>query len=152
MKQKNNKATLIGALIALVVVVIVVVAIVWLRGCSPGGTSSAGRTTGQPSASSAGTSTTPLEDRIHAALHAQTLSNGNPLDTLVYIFEVSTDNGVAVTITLTQPSAAFARTPSTNPQKIAAACENAVLAAVPEVTSVAVVDTNHVPISLQKRK
>jgi hypothetical protein len=147
-KKKGKRGIVLGCLIALAIVAIVILALWLLRSCAPAGTSSTGGTASQSPVSVEGSSTTTIEDRVHAALHAQSLTNGSPLDTLVYIFTVSTTDGVSVLITLTpMPS-----TPKTGPQSIATACQNAVLSAVPEVTRVEVIDSGRVPISSQTRK
>lgn len=136
-----------GWLWVVVIVAFVVIALLllWLRGCAPAGTSSTGKTSTQSAASAADESRIALDDRVHAALHAQRGPKGGPLDLLVYIFQVSTAHGVGVSITLTPLSGA-------DPKAIAAQCENAVMAAVSEVTSVTVVDANGTVVSSQKRK
>ena len=147
-KPKKSNAVLMGCLAAVAVIVIIVLAILLLRGCDARQASTPSPTASQPTTSTAGESGTTIDNRVHAALHAKTLSDGARLDDYVYIFEVSTANGVSVAITLTPMPGG----PRVNAQSIATDCENVVLAAVPEVTRVAVVDANRTPVSVQTRK
>ena len=147
-EKKGKRPILLWVLIALMIVAIIILALWLLRSCAPARTSSTSGTASQTSVTAEDTSAMVLEDKIHAALHAQSLPDGNPLDTLVYIFTVSTKDGVSVLITLTpMPSS-----PKTGPQSIATACQTAVLSAVPEVTRVEVIDSGRTPISTETRK
>ena len=147
-KQKKSNALLMGCLVALAVIAIIVLAFFLLRGCSPGQTSGPSKTASQPATSTAGQPGLSLDQRVHAALHAKVLPNGARLDEYVYIFEVTSTNGVGVAITLTPIPVG----PGLSTQRIATDCEDVVLAAVPEVSGVAVVDANRTQVSVQTRK
>ena len=140
-EQKNRKAILTGSLIVLAILVIIVLVILLLRGCA--GQTTGSRLSNQSSAPGAGQSAISIENRVHAALHSKTF-NGGRLCTFVYIIEASTDHGVVATIRLTVPSASV--------PGIATVCENAVMAAVPEVTRVSVVDVNNSVVGSTTRK
>jgi hypothetical protein len=130
------------------IVALIILAVWLLRGCIPAGTTGPGATGNKPSVPATGTSANALDDRIHAALHALQLADGLPLDTYVYIFTVSTKDGVSALVTLTPLGNAPKKITA---QSVATACEDAILAAVPEVTSVEVIDSGRIPVSSKTR-
>ena len=138
-KRKRNKAILMGALIVLLIIVIIVLLVFGMRGCA-GQTSSAGRVTTSSSGPSADELAASLANRAHAAIHGKSLANGALLCSRVYVIEASGD---AITIRLTVPSVSATG--------MAAACETAVMAAIPEATSVSVVDINDGLVGSAKR-
>ena len=142
-KKKRNKTILIGAIIVLLIAVIAALLIFGMRACS-----NRTPTTGQVSGPSSGLSAEDalsLENRIHMAIHGKSLPNGGLLCSYVYIVEASKDaSGVAATIDLTTASKAN--------RAVAAACDSAVMAALPEITRVSVVDVNGSVVDAATRK
>lgn len=126
-------------IVALVVLVAIVLLLLLLRGCSPSGSGANGASTQSPGSSSSA-STVNLENRVYAALHARHLPNGDPLDTLVYIVHVPTANGATVIITLNVTAADLARGAGPSARQVADMCVGAATAAIPQATSITVVD------------
>jgi hypothetical protein len=131
------------------VVLVVVGIVVGVQACA----TFSSAPTSTPAASGSNVSASTVVAEAHTALAAQSLGNGATMDSLVDVIRVSTEGGVAVTITLNQTSAALEGSSGTNGlQKIATAYENTVMNAAPEVTGVAVVDANNSIIDAATRK
>jgi hypothetical protein len=93
-----------------------------------------------------------VEGKAHSALRAVSLDNGVTMDSLVDVIRVSTDDGVAVTVTLNQTSDALAGSSGSNGlAKIAAAYEKVVMDSIPEVTGVAIADADNNVIGADTR-
>jgi hypothetical protein len=148
--RRTTPAVLAGCLV--LVAIAVIIGLLLLRSCGGrGSTSSVQSSQPSPSAPAPSAQALRIEEQVYAALRAQSLPNGAPLTAFVYIARVSTDAGVLVTLTLAEPKAVLAKNPQTNPFKVAAACSNAVLDAIPIVTGVKVVDANNVTVSSERR-
>jgi hypothetical protein len=153
LEQERDDRSLVGCLILALLALVVVVALLLalnLSSCDMGQGSS-------PSASEpapASIDVTPqdatvfdngIADRVYAALHASEFLNGLPIDTLVHIAQVKSEaRGVAVTIKLTGDRY-WKHLDSIVPidyRIVVLYCQRAVLAGVPEVSTVIVVDEN----------
>jgi hypothetical protein len=150
-QPKRRGRLLIGCLVAILIAAIILI-LLFMRGCIPGRTSTT--TTTQSATALADSAAQGIENKVHAAIHPLVLSTGAPLDNTVYIIEASRSNGTVVaTIRLTDSTAALARTMGVGAaQRIATACENAVIAKVPEVATIRVVDADGVLVSATTRK
>jgi hypothetical protein len=100
-----------------------------------------------------------LRDRIHGALHSGELTDGTPLDDMVYLWKLTKKNGIVCTVTLTisapdpnVPRNKAAHIAATNPKKVAAQVEDAILTGVPEITRVVVVNSKGAIVSEASRK
>ena len=157
-EQPKAKRTYGRVIVALTILALIIIAIVllwffWLRGL-PGGNSSGarGQTAAVPLVPLDEAATKAITEKVYAALRATSLPHGAPLTTVVYIAKVAGTSGIPITITLTDPATILQLNPETQPLTLAADCETAVLAAVPEVTNVTVIDTNGQVLGTETRK
>jgi hypothetical protein len=109
---------------------------------------SAGVTGGDTGASGAQV----IENEVYQALDGERLENGEPVTDAVYIAHASIGNGVSVTITLIPPGTTLRNiqtlaTMRVDALSVATTCENTVLASVPHVGRVVVLDPNGKTVS-----
>jgi len=155
--QPNPERTYGRVIVALAVLALVIIAIIllwlfWLRGLPASSTTGVPGQATQPLVPLDAAATKAIEEKVYAALRSFSLPSGAPLTSVVYIAKVAGTSGIPITITLTEPSAILALNPETRPDAIAEDCINVVLAGVPEVTSVKVIDTNFVVLATETRK
>ena len=139
-EKKRNRTVLMGCLILAVIIVILAILFFWLRGCSsqtPGGQ---GATSSTPAVEEPSIT---IENRIHEAIHGKSYPSGGLMCSSVFIIEASNSNGVAASIRLTSAP--------TTASVMATALENVVMPAVPEVTTLQIVNGNGALIDTRKR-
>lgn len=150
-QEEENRAVRIGILVALAVIVLLAILFFLLRGCDTGGTSSNSGASNETSTTSAGASSIPIENKVYAALRGQAFgSNKQTLSNWTYIARANTSG--AVTIYLTQTTAELRKSLGRNgPSQITKLVEDTVLARVPEVKTVVVVDSPGASLGTKSR-
>lgn len=149
-QPKRRRSPLMWFLIALLIIAVIAILFFLLRGCTASPTPSASSTASSTASSGALT----IENKIHTAIHPLTIGKGTQLDTTVYIIEASTNaSGVVAVIRLNQTSDQLNRAfTAGTAMSIATACEDAVIAKVPEVHTITVVDMSGALIDSATRK
>ncbi len=132
--------------------IVLVVLFLLLRGCGTDQTGGGGGSSAETSPTAGAELAISIENKVYAALRAKTFSKNKMLNSWVYIAQATTNGDGTVTIYLTNTTTELRKSLGIRgPAQLTQVVLDTVLAAVPEVKKLIVLDSNGTPMGTVTR-